>query len=162
MATAVFATMRKLRDVVAAADGIADADPAVPVALGFPAGAMAKRDTYVWISGQVLEWEQKTPMTSGGIPPKDERFVIAVRLVVTRTGTDWLTPAAVAEKLVAAIEDAVRSDYFLGQRLEAPPYEEGTIQFAQVIRGDMEEGIPDDRKRQIAVSLDVEVKTWLA
>ena len=162
MATAVFATMRKLHNVLAAADGLADADPRIPVALGFPSGGMAKRDTYVWVSGQIPDWEQTTPLSSSGIPPKEERFVIPVNLIVTRTATDWEVPARHAEHIVGAIEDAIRSDVFFGQRIEVPPYTDGTIQFAQVIRGDMQEGIPDGNKRQVAVSLDVEVKTWLA
>ena len=111
-----------------------------PVSLGYPAGGLKK--AHVWIAGN-----GSVTLSEGvsGYSQRDEFMTTEIRVKVEKLASEYTAARDLAFAITSDIEDAIAADITLG----------GVVAFATVTQVNVDEAIPDERTRQVGVTLTV-------
>ena len=111
-----------------------------PVSLGYPAGGLRKE--HVWIAGN-----GSVSLADGvsGYGQRDETMTTEIRVKVDKLASEFTAARDLAFAITSDIEDAIAADVTLGN----------TVDFARVTQVDVDEAIPDERTRQVGITLTV-------
>lgn len=147
--TRIAAAQDALRTLVAGRANLATLEAKKRITVGWP--SQGPDEEHIWISGDVTDWRQEWELTGAGTQAREERFVLTVHVLATKTGADYAAARDRVLALIAEVEAALRASLTLS----------GSVFDAEMLGGQLEEQPSEDGRRQVVASLRVGVHAFL-